>query len=298
MLQDAGDCHGDNQFHVLSNMMEEESHVVENISDHDGTCQILFDEIDGIKDQSVVSGSAEMALSGLSQSNLHWLGKSEGEPGTPLPATKSDRQNQKVGLGNLSLNSPNEVVGDIFHDIYCCSKCVLMDESGIWSILTDILHYVKSEIDSSVIFSYDQKRHKNSKSKYFDATFSNIPNEDDNISVDYTYNAKQENFDAANYNVPTVPVYSQTLFPKYEKDRYGNLSLFTTSVFIHHESICATYLWTGENTCNIMESKAYDMEENNMWFKQGKFPINLQTESQGELMDDTIIKFTTLIDTG
>ena len=34
-----------------------------------------------------------------------------------------------------------------------------------------------------------------------------------------------------------------------------------------------------------------------MWFKQGKFPINLQAESQGELMDGTNIKVTTLIDT-
>ena len=113
-----------------------------------------------------------------------------------------------------------------------------MDESGIWSILTDTLHYVKPVIDSSVKFSYDQKRHQNSKSKYFDAAFSNVSNEDDNHSVDYTYNAKQENFDAANYNVPNVPVYSQALFPKYEEDRYGNLSLFTTSLFKPHESIC------------------------------------------------------------
>ena len=213
-LQNACDCHGDNHFHVLSNMMEEESHVVDNISDHKGICQVLFDEIDGIKDQSDVSGRAGRAISGLSQSNQWRVGKSEGEPGTPLPATNSDRQSQKVGIGNLSLNSANEIVGDIFHDIYCCSKCVSMNETGIWSILTDTLHYVKPEIDSSVIFSYDQKRHQNSKSKFFDAAFSNIPNEDDNHSVDYTYNAKQENFDAANYNVPNVPVYSQALFPK------------------------------------------------------------------------------------
>ena len=154
-LQNAGDCYGDNHFYIFCNMMEEESHVVDNISDHEGICQVLYDENDGIKDQSDVSGSAGRAISGLSQS------KSQGEPGTLLPATKSDRQNQKVGLGNLSLNSPNEIVGDIFHDIYCCSKCVSIDESGIFSILTDTLHYVKPEIDSSVIFSYDQKRHQN-----------------------------------------------------------------------------------------------------------------------------------------
>ena len=111
-----------------------------------------------ITDQSDVSGGAERAISDLSQSNQWRLGKSEGEPGTPLPATNSDRQSQEVGLGNLSLNSPAEIVGDIFHDIYCCSKGVSMDESGIWSILTDTLHYAKPEIDSSVIFSYDQKK--------------------------------------------------------------------------------------------------------------------------------------------
>ena len=91
----------------------------------------------------------------------------------------------------------------------------------------------------------------------FDAALSNIPNEIDNHSVDYTYNAKEENFDAANYNVPNVPIYSQALFPKYEEDRYGNLT-----------------------------------------FKQGTFSINLHAESQGELMDVTQIKVTTLIDTG
>ena len=88
------------------------------------------------------------------------------------------------------------------------------------------------------------------------------------------------------------------MFPKYEEDRYGNLTLFTTSVFRPHESICATYLWTEANTCNILESEAFDMEGNNMWFKQGKFPINLHAESQDELMDGTQIKVTTLIDTG
>ena len=59
--------------------------------------------------------------------------------------------------------------------------------------------------------------------------------------MDYTYNAKQENFDAANYNVSNVPIYSQALFPKYEEDGYGNLNLFTTSIFRPHESICATF---------------------------------------------------------
>ena len=136
-LQNVDDCHGDNHFCLLSKMMEEETHIDDNISDHTGICQVLFDEIDGVKDQSVVSWRAEIAIFGLSQSSQCRLGKSDGETGTPLPAINSDRQNQKVSLGYLSLNSPNEIIDDLFHDVYCCSKCVSMDESGIWSILTD-----------------------------------------------------------------------------------------------------------------------------------------------------------------
>ena len=165
-------------------MMEEETHVVDNMSENKGICQVLFE---AIEDQSEVCGRAEEAISGLSQNNQWRLGKSDGKPGTPLPATKSVRQKQKVGPGNLSLNSPDIVMSDLFHGVYCFSKCVPMDESGIWSILTDTLHYVKPEVDSSVTYSYDQRRHQNSTSKYFDAAFSNIP-DDENHAVDQVYN--------------------------------------------------------------------------------------------------------------
>ena len=92
-IQSVGDCHGDNHFRLLSNMMEEETHIIDNISDYTGICQVIFDEIDGVKDQSVDFRRAD--LTSLYE-----------EPGTPLPAINSDRQNQKVGLGNLSLNTP------------------------------------------------------------------------------------------------------------------------------------------------------------------------------------------------
>ena len=165
-------------------MMEEETHVVDSMSDHEGICQVLFE---AIEDQSEVCGRAIEAISGLSQNNQCRLGKLDGKPSTPLPATKSVGQKQKVGLGNLSLNSPDVVMGDLFHDLYCGSKCVSMDESGIWSILTDTLHYVKPEVDSSVIYSYDQRRHQNAKTRYFDAAFSNVPNEE-NLLIDQTSN--------------------------------------------------------------------------------------------------------------
>ena len=95
---------------MLPNMMEKETPVD---SEQTDIGKILFDIVE---DQSEGYGRAEIAISGLSQSNQCRLGKSDGEPGTPLPATKSDRQSQKVGLGNLSLNYPNIVAGNMFQD--------------------------------------------------------------------------------------------------------------------------------------------------------------------------------------
>ena len=118
-------------------------------------CQILFDIVE---DQSEVYRRAETAISGLSQSNQWRLGKSDGEPGTPLPATNSDRQSQKVGLGNLSLNSPNIVAGNMFQDLDCNSNCVPIDEFGIWSNFIDILGFVKAEIDSLITYSYNIRK--------------------------------------------------------------------------------------------------------------------------------------------
>ena len=102
---------------ILFNMMAKETHV-DNISSNEQTDihQILFNIVG---DQSEVYRRAETAISGLSQSNRWRLDKSDGEPGTPLPTTKSDRQSQKVGLGNLSLNSPNIDAGNMFQDLDC-----------------------------------------------------------------------------------------------------------------------------------------------------------------------------------
>ena len=85
----------DSYLGILSNMIEKETHV-DSVSSAEQTdiCQISFDIVEV---QSEVYRRAEEAISGLSQSNQWKLGKSDGEPGTPLPATKSDRQNQKVG---------------------------------------------------------------------------------------------------------------------------------------------------------------------------------------------------------
>ena len=61
-LQNEGGYQYDNHIKVLSNMLEE-THVVDNLSDHEGIGQVLFDEME---DQSEVSGRAERAIPGLS----------------------------------------------------------------------------------------------------------------------------------------------------------------------------------------------------------------------------------------
>ena len=71
-----------------------------------------------------------------------------------------------------------------------------MDESGIWSILTDTLQYVKAEVDSSVTYSFDQERFKNSKSRYFDGKSDDFFKTKIH-QLNKNFNAKKENFDAA-----------------------------------------------------------------------------------------------------
>ena len=98
--------------------------------------------------------------------------------------------------GNLSLNSPNSCTGNLFHDVYYHLKGKSMDGSGIWSKLSDTSQYVKAEVNSSVTYSFYQKKHQI-------AALSNTPT-DDNTSVDKTFNSKKQNFDAAYCNVPNV----------------------------------------------------------------------------------------------
>ena len=184
------------QLRILSNMMEKETHVDSTSSGEQADmCQILFDIVE---DQSDVHGRAvkETAISGHPQSDQLRSGKPDGEPGTHITTNISDRQSQMVE-GNLSLNSPNSCTGNLFYDVhYCCLKSKFMDGFGIWSKLSDTSQYVKAEINNSVKYSFDQRKHQI-------AALLNKPT-DDNTSVDKMYNSKKQNFDATNCNVPNV----------------------------------------------------------------------------------------------
>ena len=103
---------------ILSNMMEEETHVDNTSSGEQADiCQTLFDIV---KEQSDVHRRAvkETAISGHPQSDQLRSGKPDGEPGAHITTNISDRQSQMVE-GNLSLNSPKFFVGNPLHDVYC-----------------------------------------------------------------------------------------------------------------------------------------------------------------------------------
>ena len=74
----------------------------------------------------------------------------------------------------------------MFQDLDCNSECILLDEFGIWSNFVEIFGFVKAGLVSSVTYPYDLKRHQNSKIKYFDAAFSNVP-DIENISAEKSY---------------------------------------------------------------------------------------------------------------
>ena len=192
----------------LSSMMEKETHVSSEQTDIDQSLLLDIDE-----NQSEVHRRAGgTAISGLSQGNRCRLGKLRGGPGTPLPATKSDRQSQKVGLGNLSLNSPKIVTGNWIQDLDYYLECIPslpLDEYGIWSSFLDILDFVRAEIDSLSSYADDQKKHQNSRKSYLNVAYSNVPN-DNNRLLDQKYNSKKEQFDASKCNKPSGLKHSQT----------------------------------------------------------------------------------------
>ena len=93
---------------------------------------------DIVEDQSDVHSRAvmETAISGHPQSDQLRSGKPDGEPGTHIITTVSDRQSQMVE-GNLSLNSPNSCTGNLLHDVYYCLKVKSTNGFGIWSKHSD-----------------------------------------------------------------------------------------------------------------------------------------------------------------
>ena len=157
---------------------------------------------------------------------------------------------------------------------------------------------------------------QNAKKKYFDAYNSNKPlDKSGNQSKEKEMLPKHQNdkFNAANSNRPSINVSSTSLIDKqhlehlvkekYIEDRYENIQVELSAKFNPNQHICVSYIWTeeeSEDKTKPLIVDTYDENYNKMWFKEGRFLINIHGESLGYLLNGTgiRIKVNTLIDSG
>ena len=178
--------------------------------------------------------------------------------------------------------------------------------NNTWFVLTDRLMFSKQDdnlVKNKAKLAYDNNRLKiqNAKKRYFDAYNSNVA-----LGVGRDQSKKMlpkhqhDKFNAANSNRPSVAVWSDG---QYIENRYENIQVELSSKFNPNQLICATYLWTEEETEDKTKPlivDAHDDNYNKMWFKEGRFPINIHGESVVYLLNGTGIKIkvNTLIDSG
>ena len=174
----------------------------------------------------------------------------------------------------LILDIPKEVVLDVTEE---------NDEDGIWSILTDNLHYleVKSSFDSNPIkFQVPEKNPivQTAKKKLFNAANNNIPLEEfqkEQQQLKLDRKSKQNNF---------------------ERDQqYGGIYSTIDENFDPTRNVTTTYLWTNKSG-RLMEPKITTTEAS--WFPEGSFQISTKGETTGYLLDGTPIRVKTLVDSG
>ena len=172
----------------------------------------------------------------------------------------------------LIIDIPKEVVLDVTEE---------NDEDGIWSILTDNLHYleVKSSFDSNPIkFQVPEKNPivQTAKKKLFNAANNNIPLEEfqkEQQQLKLDRKSKQNNF---------------------ERDQlYEGINSTIDENFDPTRNITTTYLWTNKSG-RLMEPKITTTEA--AWFPEGSFQISTKGETTGYLLDGTPIRVKTLVD--
>ena len=86
-------------------------------------------------------------------------------------------------------------------------------------------------------------------------------------------------------------------------ERYEKVEVELSDHFNPNRHVCPSYLWTEKETEDKNEPmilNAHDDNYNRMWFKEGRFPINIHGESFGYLLNRSgiRIKVHTLVDSG
>ena len=182
-------------------------------------------------------------------------------------------ENTKSELSPNSLNS-QDLALDVTEE---------NDKDGIWSILTDNLHYleVKSSFDSNPI-----------KFQTPDAT-------------KFSPTEKKRFFNAANNNVPLQKIAEEQQQLKFDRElktneferdqQYENINAVIDENFNPNRHITTTYFWTNRSG-RLQEPKITTTEAS--WFPEGSFHITTKGETTGYLLDGTPIRVKTLVDSG
>ena len=204
-----------------------------------------------------------------------------------------------------------KLVDELYNDSILSNSDEVNSHNNIWSILTDRLMYSRQDDklvknEAKLLYENNELKLQNAQKKYFDAYNSNKPlDKSGNQSKEKEMLPKHQNdkFNAANSNRPSVNVSSTSLIDKqhlehlvkeeYVEDRYKNVQVELSAKFNPNQHICASYLWTeeeSEDKTKPVIADTYDENYNKMWFKEGRFPINIHGESLGYLLNGIGIK--------
>ena len=194
--------------------------------------------------------------------------------------------------GDLVQNGSENAKSELSPDKFISNNCQDLvydvteenDEEGIWSILTDNLHYlkVKSPYDSNPIKFQDpeiEKLTNTAKKRFFNADNNNVPEKDE-------YYSEQKR----------LKFHRKSQSNGFERDQqYEGLHVTIDERFDPTKYITTTYLWTNSSG-RVLEPKITTTEAS--WFPEGSFPITTKGETTGYLLDGTLIKVKTLVDSG
>ena len=165
---------------------------------------------------------------------------------------------------------------------------------SLWSILTETIQYVVPEIDSScrefTTKLSETPYTQDPKYLYFNADHMNEPTKHSNYKTQEQSQSdyKQNLFSADKYNKPNK------IDQYYELDeRYSDLNVETIAEYHPDKTVSTTYLWKASKS-----EKPLSVITHDSWFSEGRFPITINSEAKGYLMDGTPLRVKTLIDSG
>ena len=168
-------------------------------------------------------------------------------------------------------------------------------EAKIWSILTDRIEYPNSQaFGCSIIGNPNKYCNDESKIKQQFSDVDTRPLYGETLCAASTPDAKTVHYNADNCNKPN----KDETTSQYAENRYENVNILMTDTYDPNRCIGSTYLWSEKAPYLSLCTKAFNEQGQELWFEEGKFPINIHGETEGHLLDGSKVKVLTLLDSG